>query len=529
LDSCLGGSSSKPSDNSDKETASKTGTPKADTVGQNKEDIDDAAVVSDKQKAVSGLQSNLKSTSTLHEVALSESRDSIKNSVAAAMIPVSQSPETNAFVHMMKQSQQVFSVKEPLRQRFHLHCDGHVTWTDTNDPSPDRSWSSTVLLKGSRMLRRESTGTSVGQPRDVELTISSSIPSEMSPKRLVTRHSRLSVPVLKSILQKSVRRRRPLPAVRVAMELMDKATGEILRRLPIIILEDSSLHPDFPLLVWTMVAESKDYVVPPQLITRIMCTVYEMASCPWTDYIHDDEANHMKSSEPILLSSSIPICEAFNAKKSDECEVLIRSILLRAEYGGMTGDMKMLHDYSRLWKERFVQNNVPLEVIQRAKPNKNSQDQVFWIDIPTAIHQRQKLQSATHVEPLVQRKLEKLTLQDICLAGVDFHCSSVLDQAIRDDSDYERCYESLCAIAVRAGLSPLPASQDRQRSHMMHVMKSCMWKFSSSVNHRRPLVGENVTKPTDGKEAALKRFWDETLATSVDKYMKQYVGDRLAR
>jgi hypothetical protein len=63
--------------------------------------------------------------------------------------------------------------------------------------------------------------------------------------------------VLKSILQKSVRRRRPLPAVRVAMELMDKATGEILRRLPIIILEDSSLHPDFPLLVWTMVAESK--------------------------------------------------------------------------------------------------------------------------------------------------------------------------------------------------------------------------------------------------------------------------------
>jgi hypothetical protein len=260
-----------------------------------------------------------------------------------------------------------------------------------------------------------------------------------------------------------------------------------------------------------------------------MRIVYEMASCPWTDYILDDEPNHMNSSEPILLSSSIPICEAFNAKTSDECEVLIRSILLRAQYGGMTGDMKMLYDYARLWKERFVQNNVPLEVIQRAKPNKNSQEQVFWIDIPTAIHQRQKLQSAAHVEPLVQRKLEKLTLQDICLAGVDFHCSSVLDQAIRDNYDYERCYESLCAIAVRAGLSRLPASKDRQRSHLMQLMKSCMWKFSSGVNHRRPLVGESVTKPTDGKEAALKRFWDENLATSVEKYMKQYVGDRLAR
>lgn len=65
------------------------------------------------------------------------------------------------------------------------------------------------------------------------------------------------MPVLKSILQKSIRRRRPFPSVRVAMELIDKALGELLRRLPIIILEDSTLHPDFPLLVWLMVAESK--------------------------------------------------------------------------------------------------------------------------------------------------------------------------------------------------------------------------------------------------------------------------------
>ena len=63
--------------------------------------------------------------------------------------------------------------------------------------------------------------------------------------------------MLKSILQKSVRRRRPLPAVRVAMELMDKAMGELLRRLPIIMLEDSTLHPELPLLVWVMVADSK--------------------------------------------------------------------------------------------------------------------------------------------------------------------------------------------------------------------------------------------------------------------------------
>lgn len=62
---------------------------------------------------------------------------------------------------------------------------------------------------------------------------------------------------LKSILQKSIRRRAPLPSVRVAMELADKSFGDLIRRLPIIMLEDSFLHEDIGLLVWLMAAESK--------------------------------------------------------------------------------------------------------------------------------------------------------------------------------------------------------------------------------------------------------------------------------
>jgi len=207
---------------------------------------------------------------------------------------ISQSPVTgpDAFSHMMKQSHRVFSTKEPLRQRFHLHSDGRLSWSDMEKEQSDgrnykEAWSAKVLLKGSRMLHGDSPKHHVSgpQPRDVELTVSSSVPTGNAPTRLVKRHSRLSVsdshlyckvysfkghkthyltcnndkqvPVLKSILQKSVRRRRPLPAVRVAMELMDKAVGELLRRLPIIVLEDSTLHPDLPLLCWIMVAESK--------------------------------------------------------------------------------------------------------------------------------------------------------------------------------------------------------------------------------------------------------------------------------
>ena len=43
----------------------------------------------------------------------------------------------------------------------------------------------------------------------------------------------------------------------MALELADRSRGDLLRRLPVIALEDSALHPDFGLLVWMMVAESK--------------------------------------------------------------------------------------------------------------------------------------------------------------------------------------------------------------------------------------------------------------------------------
>jgi len=41
------------------------------------------------------------------------------------------------------------------------------------------------------------------------------------------------------------------------MELADKSWSDLIRRLPIIILEDAILHPDFALVVWLMVADSR--------------------------------------------------------------------------------------------------------------------------------------------------------------------------------------------------------------------------------------------------------------------------------
>jgi len=63
---------------------------------------------------------------------------------------------------------------------------------------------------------------SIVDDRELELT-SSSVPCLQDKPKLVCKYSRLTVSHLKSCLQKSIRRRQPLPAVRVAMELAGRS------------------------------------------------------------------------------------------------------------------------------------------------------------------------------------------------------------------------------------------------------------------------------------------------------------------
>jgi len=84
------------------------------------------------------------------------------------------------------------------------------------------------------------------------------------------------------------------------MELADKSLGDLLRRLPIIVLEDSTLHPDFPLLVWLMVAQSKNFYIPLRLLTRVMEIVFEIAACQYSDQSPPDEATSTRP--PCTLS-----------------------------------------------------------------------------------------------------------------------------------------------------------------------------------------------------------------------------------
>jgi hypothetical protein len=442
----------------------------------------------------------------------------------------------SVFAKMMEQSKRIFSKenKQPLKQTFCLLREsGEMLLTFQGrslQPDLDQvKWSSTVQIRDRSRLAANDALTR----REIELTLGSLVPSHSTSTtstRLVEKHSRLSAPVLKSILQKCIRRRRPLPAVRVAMELLDKSTGDLLRRLPVIVLEDSALHPDVPFLVWLMVAYSKDYLLPRPLMLRILQIVYEVASCQWSDplvMIEPSEQQKVQEESGLSLSS-------FNQEPglaSKSAEETVWSMLIRAEYGGMKCDVRMLQQYAVMWKDRFASGRAPVTVTsnfpsstQTAATAAPTVD-VEWSKVPVLMHQKAKEQSAARVTTLCETGIDQLRIEDVCVEGVDFHCSAVIEHLLSDQELTGMCHD-LLVLSQGVDAARVPATMEGRRSWLEGIFKSCMWTFSAGVNRRRPLMGGTSFLDDTHPYA---NIWNELLEPRVRQYQERYVKDRLAR
>jgi hypothetical protein len=95
--------------------------------------------------------------------------------------------------------------------------------------------------------------------------------------------------LLKSMLQKAVRRRLTDTVIRLSFALASISTIELLRRLPIICLEDGFLHPGYPILIWCMVASSKGFILPDYLLSVCIHIIAEVTEARYMDNLHDDD------------------------------------------------------------------------------------------------------------------------------------------------------------------------------------------------------------------------------------------------
>lgn len=177
------------------------------------------------------------------------------------------------------------------------------------------------------------------------LTIASAIPH--TPYIIPPPKHRFQTSVLKSNLQKAVRRGNVMAAVATAQQIASQGHEdqiELFRRLPIILLEDTLLNTHIlPRWIWWMLATSKGWCLSQKewnvLFADITCIASDELS-RWRDRLHKEE-------------SAVPIEEILGSSSHNWTQKLgIFMIWIRSQWGGMSGDMAWLRGLAMDWYTR---------------------------------------------------------------------------------------------------------------------------------------------------------------------------------
>ena len=178
---------------------------------------------------------------------------------------------------------------------------------------------------------------------------------------------------LKSHLQKCLRRKKNIEALRTSYEMSILNINELLRRVCIIIFEDIKLKNYFPTMVWLMAAASKGFTLQSYHVNLELKFINDLClEDGYTDLSElNNYANHFKTVDVRNLLLEIEN----NENITNEQKSLIYSIGLRIGFGGRESDMQMIFDYSLIWynkfqlynKEQTKENEVPKMDIIKSK------------------------------------------------------------------------------------------------------------------------------------------------------------------
>lgn len=179
------------------------------------------------------------------------------------------------------------------------------------------------------------------------------------------------IPLLKSNLQKCTRRHETFKAIKTAYALYSTSPIELLRRLPIILIEDSLPFFNLIKVVWWMIAVGRGYKLSKEEIEELIGIVYD--------------------------GSETKYYEKCQFKRNFECCItkhkdFFRMLELRKIYGGMFCDIYMINYHINLWNEKFKDDK--------------------WLEMLN-------LQEHTIIDI---DKLDNFSKDDILLESIDYHC-----------------------------------------------------------------------------------------------------------
>ena len=193
--------------------------------------------------------------------------------------------------------------------------------------------------------------------------------------------------LLKSHLQKCVRRSDTQGALESAAALLSLNHNELLQRLGVIIVEDAMLCSAFSVLLWLMAASYKDVALTLEQVEWVLGLVAATAAHPIRDLRHQADSCHVG-----MIAKQLT---------EEKHRSLLFAVLLRRDYKCMTGDKLMFNACATEWATR-------LKMYEQEKKEAEAAEALEWSVNPVALH-----------------SIKPLTLARWKLAAVDFHCSDI--------------------------------------------------------------------------------------------------------
>lgn len=168
------------------------------------------------------------------------------------------------------------------------------------------------------------------------------IGNQKEPFNIVPQITKDLISVCKSNLQKCIRRNEHVKAVKTAFAIFSIEPVQLLRRLPMILIEDSL--PFFSLIkvVWWSIAVGKGYKLCKDEIEELMGIVMDASEtdtyvkCKFSDNVNFKIQNNLD---------------------------FFRMLELRKLYGGMPQDLQMINYHIHLWSEKFLQDEIWIKTL----------------------------------------------------------------------------------------------------------------------------------------------------------------------
>lgn len=193
------------------------------------------------------------------------------------------------------------------------------------------------------------------------------IPQEEEKKKKIPINASL-LSLMKSNLQKCIRRKLTLKALKTTMRFLEWDENQFLRRLAIIMMEDVVLHESLSTVVWLNAAHSKDFPLSPEIHLWLLSLVEYLSTEGRESYWTLGITN----SKQVLLEKEM-IKTFYSKSKKHPRKQMLFTLLFRRSYGGMNGDCIMMMSFAEL----LLEEEGPESKIISTSPLRSSEFRVY--------------------------------------------------------------------------------------------------------------------------------------------------------